>query len=201
MRPPGGTPFQRELAMGAIGEDGVRVLNPELLRSAALDDSDVEAIERVERAGPFLSWGSGTGSPGNHSEHGPASRCTSRLLTSSSAPSSRSGDRGTRKAPAPSIPTEGRALASKVQSHHVEEPNSVSLTGRMPLQRPLRTVLPALCPGFVPDLPARSVRSRSGLEVFVWSRHFLPPSGSTLAIQLVQQQEPVVCSPRVPELP
>lgn len=45
-----GTPFQRELAMGAIGEDGVRVLNAEVMRSAGLEAADVEAVERAERA-------------------------------------------------------------------------------------------------------------------------------------------------------
>ena len=46
-----GVPFQPELAMGAIGEGDVRVLDDEVLRLAAVDDSDlheVEARERVE---------------------------------------------------------------------------------------------------------------------------------------------------------
>jgi putative phosphoribosyl transferase len=44
-----GVPFQPELAMGAIGEDGVRVDNDEVLRSAGLSPPDVEAVERRER--------------------------------------------------------------------------------------------------------------------------------------------------------
>ncbi len=44
-----GVPFQPELAMGAIGEDDVRVLNDEVLRSAVLDGADVESVERSER--------------------------------------------------------------------------------------------------------------------------------------------------------
>ncbi len=33
-----GVPFQRELAMGAIGEDGVRVLNDEVLQLVKVSD-------------------------------------------------------------------------------------------------------------------------------------------------------------------
>ncbi len=44
-----GVPFQPELAMGAIGEDGARVLNEEVLRSAEIDEADVVSVERVER--------------------------------------------------------------------------------------------------------------------------------------------------------
>ena len=44
-----GVPFQPELAMGAIGEGGVRVQNIDVMRSAA-DAFDVEAVERRERA-------------------------------------------------------------------------------------------------------------------------------------------------------
>ena len=44
-----GVPFQPELAMGAIGEEGVRVVNEEVLRSSALDMDDIEAVERRER--------------------------------------------------------------------------------------------------------------------------------------------------------
>jgi putative phosphoribosyl transferase len=46
-----GVPFQPELGMGAVGEDGVRVLNPEVLREAGVTDAqlaDVEARERAE---------------------------------------------------------------------------------------------------------------------------------------------------------
>jgi putative phosphoribosyl transferase len=45
-----GVPFQPELAMGAIGEDGVRVENDDVMRSRALGLVDVERIERAERA-------------------------------------------------------------------------------------------------------------------------------------------------------
>jgi putative phosphoribosyl transferase len=45
-----GVPFQPELAMGAIGEGGVRVENQDVIRSAGLGDVDVDAIETRERA-------------------------------------------------------------------------------------------------------------------------------------------------------
>jgi putative phosphoribosyl transferase len=44
-----GVPFQRELAMGAIGEDGVRVENPEVLRACGLVSLDLDAAELRER--------------------------------------------------------------------------------------------------------------------------------------------------------
>jgi putative phosphoribosyl transferase len=44
-----GVPFQPELAMGAIGEDGVRVENREVLRAAGLGISELESAERRER--------------------------------------------------------------------------------------------------------------------------------------------------------
>jgi len=44
-----GVPFQPELAMGAIGEGGVRVENEEVLRTCGLDSSDVGMVERRER--------------------------------------------------------------------------------------------------------------------------------------------------------
>jgi len=46
-----GVPFQPELGMGAIGEDGVRVINDDVVRHAAVTDpelAEVEARERVE---------------------------------------------------------------------------------------------------------------------------------------------------------
>src|SRR3954454_8497682 len=46
-----GVPFQPELAMGAIGEDGVRVLNERVLAQVEVDAnelSDTEARERQE---------------------------------------------------------------------------------------------------------------------------------------------------------
>jgi putative phosphoribosyl transferase len=44
-----GLPFQPELAMGAIGEDGVSVMNDEVLRMAKVTESDVWAVESHER--------------------------------------------------------------------------------------------------------------------------------------------------------
>lgn len=46
-----GVPFQPELGMGAIGEDGVRIVNDEVVRAAGVSGSqlaDVEARERTE---------------------------------------------------------------------------------------------------------------------------------------------------------
>ena len=45
-----GVPSEPELAMGALGEDGVRVENDVVMASAALGRSDIEAIVRRERA-------------------------------------------------------------------------------------------------------------------------------------------------------
>jgi putative phosphoribosyl transferase len=45
-----GVPYQPELAMGAIGEDGVRVLNAEVLAVSAVDEEEFAAVERRERA-------------------------------------------------------------------------------------------------------------------------------------------------------
>jgi len=44
-----GVPFQPELAMGAIGEDGVRVLNDDVVRSSAISTNVLEAVEERER--------------------------------------------------------------------------------------------------------------------------------------------------------
>ena len=44
-----GVSFQPELAMGAIGEDGVRVLNREVLALARVDAAEFAAVERRER--------------------------------------------------------------------------------------------------------------------------------------------------------
>lgn len=44
-----GVPFQPELAFGAIGEDGVRVLNDAIVREAQLAGDDMDAVERKER--------------------------------------------------------------------------------------------------------------------------------------------------------
>jgi putative phosphoribosyl transferase len=45
-----GVPVQPELAMGALGEDGVRVLNGDVLRSAGISVADLAAVEAGERA-------------------------------------------------------------------------------------------------------------------------------------------------------
>ncbi len=45
-----GVPFQPELAMGALGEDGVRVENDDVMESIGLTAADVDRAERVERA-------------------------------------------------------------------------------------------------------------------------------------------------------
>ncbi len=45
-----GVPFQPELAMGAIGEGGVRVLNSEVVRVAHISEPEMAAVERRERA-------------------------------------------------------------------------------------------------------------------------------------------------------
>lgn len=44
-----GVPGQPELAMGAIGEEGVRVLNVDVLRSCAVTDEELERVEARER--------------------------------------------------------------------------------------------------------------------------------------------------------
>ena len=44
-----GVPFQPELAMGAVGEDGVRVENKEAVGSSAVSAVEFEAIEQRER--------------------------------------------------------------------------------------------------------------------------------------------------------
>jgi putative phosphoribosyl transferase len=45
-----GVPFQPELGMGAIGEDGVRVINDDVLRAAAVHPDDLATVERREQA-------------------------------------------------------------------------------------------------------------------------------------------------------
>ena len=45
-----GVPFQPELAMGAIGEGGVRVINDAVLRSAQISAAEIAAVEDRERA-------------------------------------------------------------------------------------------------------------------------------------------------------
>ncbi len=45
-----GLPTRPELAMGAVGEDGVRVLNHEVIARADVTESEIAAVERRERA-------------------------------------------------------------------------------------------------------------------------------------------------------
>lgn len=45
-----GVPGQPELAFGAIGEDGVRVVNPTVVQRAGLDEAAMAAVETAERA-------------------------------------------------------------------------------------------------------------------------------------------------------
>src|ERR687892_2103424 len=44
-----GVPFQPELGMGAVGEDGVRVLNRDVLRQAGVTETQLAAVEAQER--------------------------------------------------------------------------------------------------------------------------------------------------------
>lgn len=44
-----GVPFQPELAMGAIGENGVRVLNTDVLRMARISEDELDGVEARER--------------------------------------------------------------------------------------------------------------------------------------------------------
>lgn len=44
-----GVPFQTELAMGAIGEDGVRVVNDDIVSRCGVTDREIERIEARER--------------------------------------------------------------------------------------------------------------------------------------------------------
>lgn len=44
-----GVPADPEVAMGAIGEDGVRVLHPDVVRQAAVTDAQLAAVEARER--------------------------------------------------------------------------------------------------------------------------------------------------------
>ena len=45
-----GVPFHREVAMGAVGEDGVTVRNDDVIRHAAISDEAFALAERAERA-------------------------------------------------------------------------------------------------------------------------------------------------------
>ena len=41
-----GVPYQPELAMGAVGEGGVRVLNPDVLAAAQVSEAELAEVER-----------------------------------------------------------------------------------------------------------------------------------------------------------
>lgn len=45
-----GVPSRPELAFGALGEDGVRVINTDVVRQAGLGEADMAAVETAERA-------------------------------------------------------------------------------------------------------------------------------------------------------
>ncbi len=45
-----GLPAHRELAMGALGEGGVRVLDEAIVRRAGVTDAELAHVERIERA-------------------------------------------------------------------------------------------------------------------------------------------------------
>ncbi len=45
-----GVPFQPELGMGAIGEDGVRLINREIMHTAAVTERELAEVEERERA-------------------------------------------------------------------------------------------------------------------------------------------------------
>jgi putative phosphoribosyl transferase len=45
-----GVPSQPELAMGAVGEDGVRVVNPDVVAMARVDAAELAAVEKAETA-------------------------------------------------------------------------------------------------------------------------------------------------------
>ncbi len=45
-----GLPFQPELAMGALGEDGTRVLNDDIVRAAHVTPEELDAVTERERA-------------------------------------------------------------------------------------------------------------------------------------------------------
>ncbi len=45
-----GVPYQPEFAMGAIGEEGVRILDPRVVARAGVSQHELEAVERSERA-------------------------------------------------------------------------------------------------------------------------------------------------------
>jgi putative phosphoribosyl transferase len=44
-----GVPFQPELAMGAIGEGGIRIINDEVVRGSLIEPDEIAAVEQRER--------------------------------------------------------------------------------------------------------------------------------------------------------
>ena len=44
-----GVPGHPELGMGAIGEDGVRLINPAIVRATGVSEDQIAAVERLER--------------------------------------------------------------------------------------------------------------------------------------------------------
>ena len=45
-----GVPFQPELGMGAIGEEGVRIINPDVMGAAGVTERELAVVEKRERA-------------------------------------------------------------------------------------------------------------------------------------------------------
>ncbi len=45
-----GVPYQPELGAGAIGEGGIRVINPEIVRAAGVSERELAVVEERERA-------------------------------------------------------------------------------------------------------------------------------------------------------
>ena len=45
-----GVPFQPELGMGAVGEDGVRVINPEVMQACGVSQDELAAVQAREQA-------------------------------------------------------------------------------------------------------------------------------------------------------
>ena len=52
-----GVPFQPELGMGAIGEDGVRIINDEIVRSRGVSEAEIARSRR--ESGPSSNAGPG----------------------------------------------------------------------------------------------------------------------------------------------
>ena len=76
-----GVPFQPELAMGAIGEDGARVLNDDVVRLARISAKELATVEK--RGTP----GAGAAGPRASERRPPASTCAAAPLWSSTTAS------------------------------------------------------------------------------------------------------------------